>query len=545
MYKKMTFCVCLIIVSLTCNAYSEIVYNQWSGLAGTTDWNTAGNWALGYVPDILAPNGTDNVKAGFKTATGPVVGPETTNAAAYQITLGGVAGGILTLSGGSINIPQYVSMAVSATENGTLAMNSGTFTIGTNLYVGQAGTAVINMTGGNIDVTGNLSIADTSASTGTVNLNGGTITAADLLIDRSTGATGRLNIAGGTLILTGDKTAAIDGFVSSGFLVAYNGIGTIVRDYDITNSGKTTVTANLTTELAHNPNPTPVATDVHPSIVLVWMPGDSAVTHDIYFGTDANTVLDANLSTTGIYQGSQIRDANSFEPPVLELGKKYYWRVDEVDADANVYTGNLWQFTVADYALVDDFEKYADSAAMLASWSGGGTGAVLSLVTTGGHDKPRTMKFDYNNSSAPLYSEAQIADIDSNWAVAGVLAIDIWYKGAAGNAAEPMYAAIEDNNSNLVAIVVNDDALAVQATDWQVWRIKLTDFAPVNLANIKNFYLGFGSRTNPASGGSGTVYFDDIRLHPTRCIDKSAGDFNNDCVVDFRDFVIIAENWTG
>ena len=545
MYKKMTFCVCLIIASLACNAYSIVEYNQWSGLAGTTDWNTAGNWALGYVPDILAPNGIDNVKAGFKTATGPILGTETTDANAYQITLGGVAGGILTMNGGTLYVAQYMAMAVSPTENGTLAMNSGTITVVTNLFVGQTGTAVINMTGGNINVTGNLSIADTSASTGTVNLNGGTITAADLLIDRSTGATGRLNIGGGTLILTGDKTAAIDGFVSSGLLVAYDGTGTIIRDYDITNSGKTTVTANLTTELAHNPSPTPVAADVHPSIVLVWMPGDNAVTHDIYFGTDANSVLDANLSTTGIYQGSQLRDANSFEPPVIELGKKYYWRVDEVDANASVYTGNLWQFTVADYALVDDFEKYADSTAMLASWSAGATGATLSLVTTGGHDKAKTMKFDYNNGSAPLYSEAQLADIDSDWAVAGVLAIDIWYKGAAGNAAEPMYAALEDNNSNPVAIVVNSDSAAAQAENWQVWRIKLSDFTAVNLANVKKFYLGFGSRTSPASGGSGTVYFDDIRLHPTRCIDKSAGDFNNDCVVDFRDFVIIAENWTG
>jgi hypothetical protein len=106
-----------------------------------------------------------------------------------------------------------------------------------------------------------------------------------------------------------------------------------------------------------------------------------------------------------------------------------------------------------------------------------------------------------------------------------------------------MYAAVEDNNSNPVAIVVNDYAFAAQATDWQVWRIELADFTGINPASIKKFYIGFGNRTTPASGGSGTVYIDDIELHPTRCINPPAEDLNDDCVIDFKDFAVLAGNW--
>ena len=189
-------------------------------------------------------------------------------------------------------------------------------------------------------------------------------------MNRSTGGTAKLNIAGGTLILDGNQTADVDGFISSGLLVAYNGDGTVIRDYDITNSDKTTVTANLTTLQAHNPTPNTGATDVYPAVVLGWVAGSGALTHHIYFGTDANAVSDANTLTAGIYKGSQPLEQTAFTPAAIALSNNYYWRVDEAN-DTAVTKGNIWQFTIADYALIDDFESYADSPAMLASWSSG------------------------------------------------------------------------------------------------------------------------------------------------------------------------------
>ena len=188
------------------------------------------------------------------------------------------------------------------------------------------------------------------------------------------------------------------------------------------------------------------------------------------------------------------------------------------------------------------FESYADTAAMLGEWSNGGTAATLSLVTTGGKDKPQAMKLDYNNANTPLFSEAQTGGPTVDWTVQGVVAVDIWYKGDAANAAVPMYAALEDNESHPVAIVVNSDPNLL-ATEWKVWHIQLSDFAGVNLENVKKLYIGFGDRTNPVAGGAGTIYIDDIRLYVARCLYAPAEDLNDDCVVDFEDFAVLAGNW--
>ena len=69
---------------------------------------------------------------------------------------------------------------------------------------------------------------------------------------------------------------------------------------------------------------------------------------------------------------------------------------------------------------------------------------------------------------------------------------------------------------NGTAVVYHDDASATQAGKWTQWSIDLQAFADqgVNLANVSTITIGFG--TNPgapgAAGGTGQMYFDDIRL---------------------------------
>jgi hypothetical protein len=48
------------------------------------------------------------------------------------------------------------------------------------------------------------------------------------------------------------------------------------------------------------------------------------------------------------------------------------------------------------------------------------------------------------------------------------------------------------------------------------WTIDLQAFADqgVDLANVDTIALGLGNKDNPQAGGSGTMYFDDIRLYP-------------------------------
>jgi Ca2+-binding RTX toxin-like protein len=75
-----------------------------------------------------------------------------------------------------------------------------------------------------------------------------------------------------------------------------------------------------------------------------------------------------------------------------------------------------------------------------------------------------------------------------------------------------MYVAL---NGSTVVYYDNPDALLIE--DWTDWRIDLQAFADqgVDLHNVNTISIGFGDRNNPVAGGSGVMYFDDIRLYWT------------------------------
>jgi hypothetical protein len=88
--------------------------------------------------------------------------------------------------------------------------------------------------------------------------------------------------------------------------------------------------------------------------------------------------------------------------------------------------------------------------------------------------------------------------------------------GINSNAAEPMYVALSNANG-ASAVVAHDDPAAATMDTWSEWLIPLQAFADqgVNLADVDKIAIGLGTKAGiAASGGSGTMYFDDIRLYP-------------------------------
>jgi hypothetical protein len=77
-----------------------------------------------------------------------------------------------------------------------------------------------------------------------------------------------------------------------------------------------------------------------------------------------------------------------------------------------------------------------------------------------------------------------------------------------------MFVAIA-SSGNQGAVVYHDNPDAVLIDEWTEWRIDLTRFADqgVDLTNVNTITLGFGNRINPVAGGSGKMWFDDIRLY--------------------------------
>jgi hypothetical protein len=82
------------------------------------------------------------------------------------------------------------------------------------------------------------------------------------------------------------------------------------------------------------------------------------------------------------------------------------------------------------------------------------------------------------------------------------------------NEAEPMYITVGDG-SGTTATVYHADPSASQIGDWTEWNIPLTDLSNqgVVLTDISKLVIGFGDSSDQQPGGSGLVYFDDIRLY--------------------------------
>ena len=288
-----------------------------------------------------------------------------------------------------------------------------------------------------------------------------------------------------------------------------------VDEFDIVDTFKGDVWSFTTEGAVGSPSPANGAVDITQTPTLTWTPGFGA-SHEVYFGTDASSLE---------LKGSGNLGSESYEPGQLEWDTTYYWRVDEAN-NANTdspWTGPLWSFTTADFLIIDDMEAYNDieegqpgSNRIYNAWVDG-----YDDPTNGSQSGHLDVPFyeetivHSGNKSLPLYydnavgkSEATLT-LTSNrdWTVNGVDTLTIWFRGSAGNAAETMYVTLNGSAS-----VDNDNPDAASINNWTEWNISLQAFADqgVNLANVNSITLGLSSVT----GGTGMMYFDDIRLYP-------------------------------
>ncbi len=291
-----------------------------------------------------------------------------------------------------------------------------------------------------------------------------------------------------------------------------------VDEFDIAETHKGDVWSFITEGAVSNPIPAKGAVDVTQTPVLTWKPGLGA-TYDIYFGSDAGALEKKASGNLG---------SESYEPGLLEWNTTYYWRINEVNS-ANAdspWTGPLWSFTTANFLIIDDMESYndineatPDSNRIYNSWVDGFDDPTNGSQT--GHLDPpfyEEIIVHSGNKSMPLYydnavgkSEAILTLTDKrDWTVNGVNRLVIWYRGSSSNADETMYVVLNGS-----AGVDNDNPEAALNRSWTEWSIDLQAFADqgINLTNVNTITLGFGNRANPTAGGSGMVFFDDIRLY--------------------------------
>jgi endonuclease/exonuclease/phosphatase family metal-dependent hydrolase len=276
---------------------------------------------------------------------------------------------------------------------------------------------------------------------------------------------------------------------------------------------------------AREPNPDSGATDVDVDAVLSWRAGREAASHEVYFSTDEQAVIDGTAPVATVAE-------TRHGPLSLDLDVTHYWKVNEVNEaeTPSTWQGGLWSFTTNDHIVVDDFENYNDldptdpaSNRIFSVWIDGfGIATNGSLV---GYDAPpfaeqsivhsdnQSMPLFYDNSGTARYSEAELTlNPAQDWTKYGVKALSLWFHGDPNNAAEQMY--VKVNGSK---VVYDGDAADIRQASWQDWSIDLALFG-ASLQNVTKISIGLGDEAGTTPGGSGKMLFDDIRLYPSRCI---------------------------
>jgi len=336
---------CLLAVVLGLTSVPAGAAIHWT--AGGTDrlWSNPNNWEGKKVP-----GSTDEVYIDVPAAAAPN-GPIIQEGIAAKI-LGlacEVAGKpTMTMTGGTLEIGDWIWWGDGEGSHGTFEMSGGTITVVNEHELGWGGgTGTWIMTGGTVSA-GRLVIPTGNGAAGQLYLRGGTYTVGSGGLSMT--ATGLIDITKGTLLLQGDRTTDIQGFINGGRITAYGGPGYFELDYNTRNEGMTTLTAVPLGPKANRPDPPDGARMVQYPL-LKWSAGLNAALHEVYVGTSPDT-----LTWMVRQQGTMY-----WYVPGLTPGMTYYWRVDEVEADGTtINTGDVWSFTAQ--ALTAYYPDPADGA---------------------------------------------------------------------------------------------------------------------------------------------------------------------------------------
>lgn len=301
-----------------------------------------------------------------------------------------------------------------------------------------------------------------------------------------------------------------------------------IDEYDGVDTYKGDIWGFTTPGAAGNPSPANGAEDVQHTQILSWSPAENATSHHVYFGMDQDSVKNATTDSPE-YEGSQALGAESYDPGLLDWHWSYYWRVDAV-YNAGPVKGLVWDFTTADFLLIDDFEGYTDDdaagQAIWQSWIDGfgveDNGAQVGYLLppyceqTIVHGGGQSMPLFYTNEADTTNSEVVLTLVSPrDWTTEGVEELSLWFRGSSDNAVDPLYVSITDN-TGAPAIVAYEDANAAQQRTWTQWIIPLQAFTDqgITLTHVDTIAVGLGTKAGmAATGGSGTIYIDDIRLY--------------------------------
>lgn len=513
---------------------------------GDGNWSNFSNWG-----GLVLPGAADSACINTNGIPYPMLSAG--NYVVNDLLDGYWQDGGMTINGGQLGVKNLVAVGYKGgnwngpANNAILTMNDGylgsltvTDNIPQQLWVGYSVDAfykingTLNMNGGRIDVRWSLNVGGGAGNTvGHLNLAGGEI---NLWQTLNVAAGSNLDIgSGGTLKLWnkgGGKTRTqIDAMITGG-LITGNGITRNVRITEFANGAGGTgfaLAAGAMVKKVSYPSPEDGESDINRAVTLSWTSAAGVISHNLYFGSDFNAVKDATPATPIIYKTNLPYGNESYAVSGLDFSQKYYWRVDEITS-SGIQKGDVFEFRVEPFPIIEDFEKYAGTPQVRDVWSDGNsnTSLVLSRDILG-----RCLLVNYGPNQIVKRSFSAVEDFS------GKEYLNLMLKGQAANSDDMITVVLKDNNQQTAAKILFRYS-GLKKTTWKTYSLALNSFTGIDLHSIQEITLVFSD--SPASGSNtGQVYIDEITLtDEKRYLDA---DLDGDGIVELSDLAFISSGW--
>ena len=317
---------------------------------------------------------------------------------------------------------------------------------------------------------------------------------------------------------------------------------------------------------------------------------------DVYFGHNFDDVNDANTSSPA-YVGNFSN--NSYLPETLALNNRYYWRVDEIDANG-LHKGDTWQFTTGNNNSNIGWWKLDRSTQDLSGYFNDGV-AFGQPKTTNDPNWAKCISFDGENDYIQIPNES-VFDLATDMTIAAWVRLETeeegtytivskgesfwffmdtyakatvffcdglgqpvqsslnifdgkWHHVAAvydGSERAIYVDGIKDaSSSSTASIVLNDNNLLIgnnelcsdnnkfngEIREVRIYSGRLSDSEIFSLSKTNNY------SPKPFNGQENVSCENALVFSPKQWMRNIIGDLNNDFIVDFKDFAIYANDW--